>query len=890
MGTVYRGVDPRLGRPVAIKLLKGGDPDVWHRFLAEARALAQIEHENVCRVYEAGEIGGEPFIAMQYIDGEPLSEIAAELTLDQRVRVMQRIAMAVHEAHRVGIIHRDIKPANILIERQEGGALKPYILDFGLARQVGQRGQTQTGVVVGTLTYMPPEQARGDWQAMDRRSDVYSLGATLFDLIAGRPPFQAEHPMKLLMMVTYGDAPRLGEVAREAPKELETIVMKCLEREPARRYESARTLADDLQRFLDREPILARPPSIRHVVWKKVRKHRLATAVLAAIVAGALVLAGVWLRARREAEERARIAHDLGVAVTEMELFLRAAYEMPLHDVERERDLVRARLAELEQRMAAAGEAGEAPAHCALGQGHLALGDPERAREHLEKALAAGYSSPELRYALGRALGELFRQALAETKRITNQDERRKRVAELEAELRDPALSHLRAAAGSKIGVPAYVEGLIALYEGKHEEAVTKAREAFLKAPWMYEAKKLEGDALFAEGSKHRHDAAFDLDKMKAHFDPAARAYAVAADIGRSDPDVHLAECELWEKMGWAASAKGMPFEQPFDAAEASCRRAVEASSNDGRALVQRALVLSARAYAEKATRSPGALAVVEDARGAAEESAAARPWDPMAHYAVALALYQRALVVHELGGEASMEAAIEAYERVLEMAPRFTWALNELGDAYRFEAEREQARGGDGAVWVESAIRRFEQAIAIDPGFALPVAGRLRVLAAHVESRIERGQDAEAPLGALFAAVGELDKASFGPWLAALWKARAHRLRAQHDLARGADPRAPLEAALSAIRAFAGDAPEDPWLLAEMARCHLLEATYALDEGLDPQPSLARARDAVRRAGEGHDAVRLLPARIEDVAARAAAKGEPVRPATRRGAPGRRR
>jgi tetratricopeptide (TPR) repeat protein len=248
-----------------------------------------------------------------------------------------------------------------------------------------------------------------------------------------------------------------------------------------------------------------------------------------------------------------------------------------------------------------------------------------------------------------------------------------------------------------------------------------------------------------------------------------------------------------------------------------------------------------------------------------------------MAHYAVAVALSLRAEMVHNLGRESSMDAAIEAYERVLAMDPRFTWALSELGDAYRFEAELEQNRGRDASMWVESAIQRFEQAIAIDPGFALPVSGRLKVLAGHIESRIERGQDAEAPLAALFAAVDEIEKTSLGPGLAAFWKARSRRLRAQHDGAWGRDPRASLAAAMGAIRAFAGDSPEDYWLLAEMARCHLLEATYALAAGLDPQPALARAQDAARRARDKGATVEVLSARIELAAARAAEKdGEP--------------
>src|SRR5262249_19717012 len=160
-----------------------------------------------------------------------------------------------------------IKPGNVLVERREDGSHKPYIMDFGLAREVEEKGETRTGAIVGTPAYMPPEQARGDVRAMDRRSDVYSLGATLYDVIAGRPPFEPEHPWKLLLMVAYDDPPALGKLKKGVPQDLETIVMKCLERDPARRYDSARALAEDLQRFLDGEPIEGKRASLGYILW-----------------------------------------------------------------------------------------------------------------------------------------------------------------------------------------------------------------------------------------------------------------------------------------------------------------------------------------------------------------------------------------------------------------------------------------------------------------------------------------------------------------------------------------------------------------------------------------------------------------------------------------------
>ncbi|MFT3769095.1 MAG: serine/threonine-protein kinase [Minicystis sp.] len=240
MGTVLRAYDPRLGRAVALKLLKRSGPEDGQRLLQEARAQARIEHEHVCRVYDTGVASGEPYIAMQLIEGEPLGHASRHMTLEQKVMVMRKVASAVHEAHRVGLIHRDLKPGNILVERADDGSLKPYVVDFGLAREVADRGQTATGAVLGTPAYMAPEQARGDVRALDRRTDVYSLGATLYEILAGRTPFVEEHVYQLLVAVGSRDAPSLRSVKRNIPAELETIVMKALERDPGRRYESAR--------------------------------------------------------------------------------------------------------------------------------------------------------------------------------------------------------------------------------------------------------------------------------------------------------------------------------------------------------------------------------------------------------------------------------------------------------------------------------------------------------------------------------------------------------------------------------------------------------------------------------------------------------------------------
>ena len=210
MATVYRAYDPTLARTVALKLIRGDDPQFADRLMVEARAQARIEHEHVCRIYEVGEEGGRPYIAMQFVEGGTLKDWRDEFSLEQKLKIMKEVAEGVHAAHRVGFIHRDLKPANVMVERAGDGGFVPYVMDFGLAREAAAPGLTATGVVMGTPWYMSPEQARGDSKALDRRSDVYSLGATLYELLAGSPPFDSDSSIDVLVKLLSHDPVPVG--------------------------------------------------------------------------------------------------------------------------------------------------------------------------------------------------------------------------------------------------------------------------------------------------------------------------------------------------------------------------------------------------------------------------------------------------------------------------------------------------------------------------------------------------------------------------------------------------------------------------------------------------------------------------------------------------------
>jgi len=541
MGAVYKARDRRLGRDVALKFIRGGDPNMVMRFLQEARAQARIDHPHVCKVYEVGEVEGKAYIAMQYVDGHSLNRAAKDLSLTEKVLLMRQVAEAMHEAHRLGIIHRDLKPDNIMVERLTDGTLSPVVMDFGLARESGDnRGLTESGAVMGTPAYMAPEQARGDVRTLDRRADVYSLGATLYDLVAGSPPFDAESIVDVLMQVMNEDAVPLRNRLPSVPSDLETIVMKCLRKEPGARYDSAKALADDLQRYIDGEPIQGRRESVIGRVRRRAKKNL----ALVFVSAGSLVLvvsfAVQWIRVQLAASrERARAAElvklerQLGQDIKEMEWFLRSAYQLPLHDITPQLAIVRTRMAAMEtQRAALRGDDGGRIDY-AIGRGHLALHEPTEALRYLKAAKQRGLDIPELHYALGRALGERFQQALEEARRQGDKSWVEKRRKELEAEYLQPAVQELEKSRGGSLDSPEYLQGLIAFYQKQYDSAVDNAKLAAQKAPWLYESLQLQGMVMMSRGIEAREKGNYD--QALSDFDLATTNFSSASDIGRSD-------------------------------------------------------------------------------------------------------------------------------------------------------------------------------------------------------------------------------------------------------------------------------------------------------------------------------------------------------------------
>src|SRR5262245_55797025 len=294
MGVVYRARQIALNRLVALKVLlhaQFANPESRRRFQIEAEAVARLQHPHIVQIYEMGEYSGLPYFSLEYCPGGSLATKLSRKPQSPRdaARLVETLARAVHAAHQQNIIHRDLKPANILIAKDEGGGMKDEnnagppsdssfsvhpsslkIADFGLAKKLDDR-QTHTGAVLGTPAYMAPEQRSGRIQDIGPATDVHALGVLLYEMLTGKPPFEAPTAMQTLAKVEHDEPVAVRQLQPGCPADLETICLKCLQKEPGRRYPSALELADELQRFQEQRPIKAESISLRSWIWNWCR-------------------------------------------------------------------------------------------------------------------------------------------------------------------------------------------------------------------------------------------------------------------------------------------------------------------------------------------------------------------------------------------------------------------------------------------------------------------------------------------------------------------------------------------------------------------------------------------------------------------------------------------
>ena len=856
MGEVFRAFDPSLQRYVALKLIRAEHPDLLARFLLEARAQARVDHPNVCKVHEAGEEGGRPYIAMQLVDGPPLGKAAAGMTLPERVAVVRQVADAVHAAHRTGLIHRDLKPSNVLVRRDEEGRLHPFVLDFGLAKEAAAPGLTLSGMVVGTPSYMSPEQARGE--EVDRRSDVYGLGATLFEALCGTPPVTGGSAVEIMMKVVQGEVRRPRAIVPSLPTDLETIVLKCLETDPSRRYESARALAEDLTRFLDGEPVAAKPQSVVYRLGRKARKHRALVAAAGLGLAAALAGAGAALHARWQAYEQARVARLLGEEVKEVETALRLERMLPLHDVRPAWRKARTRVAGLERRIGAG--AAEGAGRYMLGRSLLALGELERARTELTLSAKLGFADPGLELALGRTLGELYRLRRDEAERGRERSEAR--LKELETTLRDPALRHLRASRPGE-DESLLAQGLIALHERRFEEARRLAARAAEATPWLWEARRLEGDAWLATaGEKIK---AGDHDGALADLEKAGEALAAGAAAGRSDASLHVRDAVRWTRVMDSDHIRGRNVDAAYREALSACGRA-RAADPDGSEVDS----VEATACWRRAENGMGR---GEDPRPLYERAvelgnAAARRGSLSGFTQVATAWHGRAIYENQSGLDPvpSLEAASKAYEEAIRANPASPMVRTNAGFALIVRAEHEMNQGRDPTSGLERAVALEEEALRLDPGFYLATSNLGYALQKLGEWEKMRGRDPRPYLARAEAALRKTVELNPSYAYGYVNLGNALFVRGEWERLAGLDPTADLDGAIASYLKARELAPGHAVSNVTLGFAAHQKALHLLDRGASPEAALVQGREAVTKALETNPSFALALLKLGDI------------------------
>ncbi len=848
---VYKAFDSVLKRNVALKVLKVMDPVLIRRFFREARAQAGIEHENICKVYDFGEIDGIPFITMQFIEGLPLQEAVKNMSLEKKLIIIKKVADALQKAHRNGLIHRDLKPSNIMVEIREDGEEKPYIIDFGLVKKIEESDSTFPGMIVGTIGYMSPEQIEGKMDGIDGRTDIYGIGALLFKIITDEPPFKGE-TFEALKEAMEKDPVPLRKLNKSIPKDVEAIVMKCLEKDPKRRYQSAKELSEDIERFLNGEPTKAKTSSMLSKVFKKAKKNKTIFAVssIAFIAIIFLITLVFYIQHRERIQRGFTIEFEQQIKYIEDTLWY--TYSLPLHDIREEIEAVKGRLDQIEKRVKKSGRVACGPGYYALGRGYFALQDYERAKNYLELAWNEyKYRTPNVSYFLSLSLMMIYKMEDMKADRVADSEIRNKIKERIKKEYLYRAIELADMGRGAEIETWEYVEALKTFYDGKYSETLKKINLLKEKFPWFYDAKKLEGETYRKSGIESMQKG--DKEKALYNFSCAEKVLIDLSKNSESDPDVYKAlsvlEIDLMELLIYHS---GESPEEAFRKAVFYAENALTVKPKD-----KEALNLLSHAYWRWGLYL---LYKGEDPRDSLQKSTEFAkevinldpedffPYQNIATSSLEMGAY---LISRGKNPRQHLENSISYSEKAIKLNPADFQSYNNIGLSYWNIGKWEFEAGKDPLPYFEKGIEILERCIKINSSFSSlnHTLGNIYMEKAYYE-KVNKIN----PLPSIKKAKEKFEKAiSLKPnnFLSFNNLAECSAMEGEWKMERGLSPEPELKNAREHLRKSLQIKQNFVWVYVSGAKIELIEAKWRIAKGDDPLPFFSKAFEFIKKGEE---------------------------------------